>query len=355
LAERLVQLSVAGVPMLAKNLSAGVRAALSHPLSELIAAFDPADAPVERESKSIELRRAALEHFSPVQRWNDVLQDLDLPRIQEPTVSVLLATRRPDKVASALAQVALQSWSRLEVVLVLHGFDAKDHPAAQRAIDGYPGELSVVVASAETVFGTLLNEGTRAAGGEYLAKMDDDDWYGPHHIRDLVRAAQFSGAQMVGAQVEFVYLESIDITTRRPPQGEQYSDHVAGGTMLMRHDDLRQWGGWRPVHRAVDRCLLQTVLASGGRVYRSHGQNYLMHRHAGGDSHGGHTWNAGDSIFLQSVAEQWDGFQPPPQMGPVERPSSAERLQGMRSFFAVSDTSAGYFRAASAPAPYSTS
>ncbi|WP_050687004.1 glycosyltransferase [Arthrobacter sp. ZBG10] len=333
LARRLAELSVAGVPLLASHLSAGVEAMLGDTLVRRIASFDPADPPVQRESKSIELRRAAIEEFAPRQRWNRVLQGLGLPLAAEPTVSVLLATRRPDKVGSALAQIARQSWQQLEVVLVLHGFDQYD-PAAQQAIAGYQGQLTVLSVPSQTIFGDVLNAGTKVAAGDYLTKMDDDDWYGPDHIRDLVRSAEYSGAQLVGAQVEFVYLEALDITTRRPPLGEQYSDHVAGGTMLLRLDDLRRLGGWRPVHRAVDRCLLQAVLAADGLIYRSHGQNYLMHRHSAVDSHGGHTWNPDDSTFLQSVAEQWDGFVPPPQIqaGPL---AFAGRSTNFSSYFST--------------------
>jgi len=109
---------------------------------------------------------------------------------------------------------------------------------------------------------------------------------------------------------------------------------------MIGREELRQLGGWRPVHRAVDRCLLQAVQAAGGLIYRSHGQNYMMQRHSGADAHGGHTWNPEDSIFLQSVAEQWDGFRPPPQIGPVPgalgTPGTpgGTRNEDMRSHFA---------------------
>ncbi|MHA7219793.1 glycosyltransferase family 2 protein [Arthrobacter sp. MDT1-48-3] len=335
LAWRLAQLSVAGVPLLASNLSIGVQVGLGDTLVELMEAFDPADAQVQRESKSINLRRAAIERFGPVQRWNGILRELHLAEVSEPTVSILLATRRLDKLASALAQIAQQSWDRIEVVLVLHGISAET-PSVQQAIKTFSGPLTVVVVAAQTVFGAALAEGTKAASGEYLTKMDDDDWYGQHHVRDLVRAMQYSGAQLVGSQVEFVYLESLDITTRRPPMGERYSDHVAGGTMLLRLDDLRRLGGWRPVHRAVDRCLLQAVQADGGLIYRSHGQNYLMHRHAADAPHGGHTWNPQDSTFMQSVVEQWDGFTPPPQI--TARPAGLiGRADNFSSYFKTED------------------
>ncbi len=313
LARRLSQLAVAGVPLLARNLAAQVRTLLGDQLLEHLDAFDAADPPVLRESKSIGLRRTALDLYSPKAVWNAVLGGLGKPLLPLPSVSVVLATRRPEKLASALEQLARQSWKSLEVVVVLHGFDG-DLPEVRRAVQTYPGVLLVRSVPADMIFGEVLNVGVNAASGDLICKMDDDDWYGPHHLRDLVHAKDYSGATLVGSQVEFVYLESLDITTRRPPLGEQYSDHVAGGTMMLGRDELRQLGGWRPVHRAVDRCLLQAVQAAGGLIYRSHGQNYMMHRHSGADSHGGHTWNPEDSTFLQSVAEQWDGFRPPPQI-----------------------------------------
>ncbi|MET4135506.1 glycosyltransferase [Pseudarthrobacter sp. PvP090] len=334
LAQRLTQLAVAGVPVLARSLSAPVRSLLGEQLVDRFQVFDITDPNVVRESKSIDLRRTALDLHSPRAVWNTLLGQLGKPPMPVPSVSVLLATRRPEKLASALDQLSRQSWDALEVVVVLHGFDA-GQPEIRRAIAGYRGELQVRSVPADMVFGDVLNAGVSAASGDFVCKMDDDDWYGRHHIRDLVHAKEFSGAALVGAQVEFVYLESLDITTRRPPQGEQYSDHVAGGTMLLGRDDLRQLGGWRPVHRAVDRCLLQAVQAAGGLVYRSHGQNYVMHRRSGADSHGGHTWNPDDSVFLQSVAEQWDGFRPPPQIGTVPGGPCGTRLDAMRSHFAA--------------------
>lgn len=334
LAERLTQLAVAGVPVLARSLSAPVRSLLGKQLVDRFQAFDGTDPNVVRESKSIDLRRTALDLCGPRAVWNRLLDQLGTPLMPAPSVSVLLATRRPEKLASALDQLSRQSWDSLEVVVVVHGFDA-GHPEIRSAIEGYRGQLEVRFVPADMVFGDVLNAGVSAAGGDFVCKMDDDDWYGRHHVRDLVHAKEFSGATLVGAQVEFVYLESQDITTRRPPQGEQYSDHVAGGTMLLGRDDLRQLGGWRPVHRAVDRCLLQAVHAAGGLVYRSHGQNYVMHRRSDADSHGGHTWNPDDSVFLQSVAEQWDGFRPPPQIGTVTGGPRETRLDSMRSHFAA--------------------
>ena len=187
LARRLSQLAVAGVPMLTRALPSTVRSLLGDRLADRVQAFDAGDPPVLRESKSIDLRRAALDLYSPRAVWNTVLGRLGKPLLPLPSVSVVLATRRPERLASALNQLARQSWEAVEVVVVLHGFEA-DLPEVRRAVEAYPGVLQVRSVPADMIFGDVLNAGVRAASGDLVCKMDDDDWYGPHHLRDLVHA-----------------------------------------------------------------------------------------------------------------------------------------------------------------------
>ena len=323
--------AVAGIPLLHGDTVAGSDL-LGAELLAMIARFDIADDPITRESKSINMRRVALEYFSPSARWGHWASAHGRPLQKPKLVSVVLATRRPERIRAAIAQIARQSWPRVEIVLALHGIDIPERELSALAECGRP--ITVLRIPTDRVLGEVLNAGVDAAEGQLIAKMDDDDWYGENHLLDLVRAMEYSGAHLVGSQVEFLYLEDLDVVTRRPPEGERFANHVAGGTMLISTADLLELGGWRPVHRAVDRCLIQAVNASGGSIYRGHGQNYVMHRHSESLRHGGHTWVPDNEVFLQNSAEQWNGFVLPPQIDPVGadyRPVG--RAPGFRSIF----------------------
>ncbi len=88
------------------------------------------------------------------------------------------------------------------------------------------------------------------AEGELVTKWDDDDWYGPHHLEDLIDALRYSGADLVGKAAEFVRLEQLDLTIRRFRLGaESYSSTIAGGTLLLRRSSLESVGGWAPEPR----------------------------------------------------------------------------------------------------------
>ncbi|HEU5036723.1 MAG TPA: glycosyltransferase [Nocardioides sp.] len=248
------------------------------------------DDPLAREEHSLVLRRAAIDEHGSID-W------------QRP-VSVLLATRRPEQLDFALSQVARQRGvSSLQLVLAPHGFDVD--PGAVRDAVGI--DVRVVPATADTVFGDVLNDAARAADGDVLLKMDDDDWYSPDVVADLLRARAYSGAELTGMPAEFHYLAPRDLTVKRGHPTEFYARFVAGGTLLVDRSVLREVGGFRSVRKYVDAQLLAAVTAAGGAIYRTHGLGYVLRR-----NETGHTWQVDMDYLLDPsrVQRTWDGLTP---------------------------------------------
>lgn len=262
------------------------------------------DDPLRREEHSVRVRRAALREYSSL-GWRQRTGAATGVRVAAyPSVSVLLPTRRPEQLEFALRQVARQRGADLELVLATHGFEA-DPGLVREVLGDRPHTLLPM--PAETVFGDVLRAATDAAAGDVVVKMDDDDWYGPDVIADLLLARQYSGAELVGMPAEFVYLEPIRTTVRRNGASENFGAVVAGGTMTIDRALLRAVGGFRSVPRHVDARLLEDVRAAGGSVFRTQGLGYVLRRTAGG-----HTWETGLGYFLtrKSLAAQWRGFRP---------------------------------------------
>jgi hypothetical protein len=259
---------------------------------------------VRREEHSVRLRRAAhARHASRAWRAR-VAERAGVRVAAAPSVSVLLATRRPENLDFALRQVARQRGARVELVLATHGFEAD--PGRVRAALGDRPHL-LLPQPEETLFGDVLRAATDAASGDVVLKMDDDDWYGPDVVADLLLARSYTGAELVGMPAELVYLEPIRTTVRRRGPSENHGAVVAGGTMMLDRSLLRSVGGFRSVRRFVDAQLIASVRAAGGTVYRTHGLGYLLRR-----ASTGHTWDAGLGYFLAraNVADQWRGFRP---------------------------------------------
>lgn len=308
LATVLTQLASAGIPLLLRHLSSGVAHALGPELAAAAVASsaDCLADPLCREAVSIRMRREALRRHSTAAVWAEVGRRAGQQVPDLPTVSVVLTTRRPHNVDFALRQIAQQTYRRMEIVLGLHG-DGFDTAAVHAALDRLSLPYEVVATPADVPFGTAVQRAFEACAGRLVTKWDDDDLYGSEHLWDLVLAADYSGADVVGKAAEFTLLETLHTMVRGTRSNERFVRHVAGGTIMMRRDTWSAVGGWRPVSRSVDGILLRQIVTQGGSIYRTHGLGYVLRRH--GD---GHTWDpqSGAEYFLGTQGERWTGDAP---------------------------------------------
>ncbi|RYU14511.1 glycosyltransferase [Nocardioides iriomotensis] len=305
-------LAMAGVPLVADEVPAWAHGLLDPALVALLTA-GPRDLDdiVEREAHSIRLRRTALAAHGAAGWHRAAGAAHGLQTTPPPTVSVLLPTRRPEQVAFALRQVARQRDVDLELVLVTHGFTAAEADLVAFRATGTP--LTVLEAPGDEPFGAILNRAVRAASGDVLLKVDDDDWYGRDFVADLLLARDYSGAEVVGTPPEFTFVEPLWLTVRRQDATEAHRPVVAGGTMLMDRGTVAAIGGFRETRKYVDAGLLRAVTDAGGTVYRSHGHGYVLRRGAQG-----HTWDPGLGYFVGRKLSwhQWRGFTPSPLLDP---------------------------------------
>ncbi len=300
-ARETVEYLAAGVPVLLKDKS-GADRWFGKELVELLDTVKPEDLKDEttREHLSVHLRRTALHSHSFNARLRQVRTVAGLITPQEPLISVVVATKRPEMVNRIIEIVAHQDYPNLELILALHGdsFREGSVSTSEKKLD-----KTVLHYPEEIVFGQVLSEASNLANGEWVAKMDDDDWYGSEHISDLLLAARYSGADLVGKGSEFVYLEEKDLTIRRSiGNNETVSRTLAGGTLLFRSELLRAINGWRYLPRGVDVALIDDAVAAGASLWRTHPFGYLLRR-----TSGEHTWGAKDSYFIRNADQEWDG------------------------------------------------
>ena len=217
-----------------------------------------------------------------------------------PTVSMLVSTNRPDKVPNVLEYAARQTGVNGELVLVTHGFEADKHAIATLRNDAPHLAIVTVPAEASLTLGSCLNLGIDAAGGEWIVKMDDDNFYGAHFLADLERDARLAGAAVAGKFAHYVHLESTGaLILRFPYEEHRFARIIQGGTMFMDGDFVRSTR-FGDLPRAVDTDLLNRCRAEGLPIYSSDRYNFLSVRMA--DRHA-HTWKVTDASLMSGSGE----------------------------------------------------
>lgn len=124
---------------------------------------------------------------------------------EPPVASVIVRTRnRPDLLGDALESLRAQTFRPFEVVLV------NDGGADVSAVVAAVRDLDVVIVNTSGVGRSgALNRGIAAAKGRYLAFLDDDDLFFPHHLETAVRFLE-ANREFAGAygDVEVAEIES---------------------------------------------------------------------------------------------------------------------------------------------------
>lgn len=108
-----------------------------------------------------------------------------------PRLSVVVRTKdRPELLRQALESLAAGTWRRTEVVLV------NDGGAPPRVPADFPLDVVRIDLPENRGRAAAANAGVQAAGGEYVAFLDDDDLAAPEHLETLAGLVAGAGVRV---------------------------------------------------------------------------------------------------------------------------------------------------------------
>ena len=215
--------------------------------------------------------------------------------LARPTVSALVPTIRPHQLENVFRTLAAQQDVDVELVLLTHGFVLPPERLQKLSAASGLKKVRLLTAGTEVSLGECLNRCVQAASGEVVAKMDDDDHYGPHYLSDQLYALEYSGADVVGKQAHYMHLRSSNAVVLRFGHREhRYTDFVMGPTIVTRRA-LALELPFPPLGLGEDTGFLKQAAAAGKRIYSADRFNYYQVREASG-----HTWKVDDATLLAS-------------------------------------------------------
>jgi spore maturation protein CgeB len=255
------------------------------------------DQPEYRDRLALRAHRRVFDEHLYTHRVRQVLAAVGIadPETTQVSVSAVVPTKRLEQLSNVMAFAGRQVHADLELILVTHGF-VPDQSDLKRLAENHEVErYTVVPAESSLTLGACMNLGIAAAGGRYVAKMDDDNWYGPHYLSDLARAFSWTDAQVVGKWAHYVHLLGSNATLLRFSGAEhRYVDLVQGGTIMAPRSLLLELP-MEDLPRRVDTTFLDKVRLHGGRVYSADRFNFISMRSPSSD---GHTWSISDEDLL---------------------------------------------------------
>ncbi len=223
-----------------------------------------------------------------------VLPEL-LRSVALPTVSALVPTIRPHQLEHVFATVGSQSDVDVELVLLTHGFEVTLEHVENLAAKYGVQRFKLLSATRDLTLGECLNRCVAASSGEVLTKMDDDDYYGPQYLVDLLHALDYSKADVVGKQAHYMHFVSTKATALRIAHMEHHLTRFVVGPTITARREVFESNPFEAVNRGEDTGFLKAVTAAGGFIYSADRFNFCQIRQ--GD---GHTWDVSDEELAAS-------------------------------------------------------
>lgn len=146
---------------------------------------------------------------------------------ERPMFSVVIPTKdRPALLREALESLIAQSLESWEAVVVNDGGE----PLGDWVLRLDPkGRIRCIHRPSSGGPSAARNEGLKAARGEYIAYLDDDDRFLPDHLATLAEAFRDPDVHVAYTEAEFVYLHrtqdggTVEVSRSRPYSGIEYS------------------------------------------------------------------------------------------------------------------------------------
>ncbi|MGX9353362.1 glycosyltransferase family protein (plasmid) [Shimia sp. W99] len=209
-----------------------------------------------------------------------------------PFVSMITPTKEPGDYVRIIENALGQTHPLLELVIgfgYLYSEDdvkmfLKELRAAMRAA-GKKIHLRYVHFREKVSLGYKMNALMHEATGEIIAKMDDDDYYGPNYITDMLLPMRWGNYDIIGKRGTFWH----DATTgkfyfKHPNNFHRPSDFVYGATFMGRRSVFLS-NPFQERSTGEDTFMLAQLKSMGYKIYAADPFNFCVSRR---DTR--HTW-----------------------------------------------------------------
>ena len=142
-----------------------------------------------------------------------------------------------------------------------------------------------------------MNIATAAARGDVLAKIDDDDLYGPRYLDEAVGCLQAGKGDVIGKTELYVYIAGQrELLLWQPGASKLDQPDIRGATFVYPRA-LGERPGYQAITSMDDFYFLEDCAALGYRFFATSRRGYVLRRLA---TEGHHTWLIGDDHFRRN-------------------------------------------------------
>ncbi len=251
----------------------------------------------ELDKKSLLGLREVLNNHTYSHRMRTILDTLDIENnlLVKEGVSIITATNRPQSLDNILNNYLGQCYEKKELIIIIN--NNKVNLVEWKKMIGFHDDIKIFKLDEKYTLGECLNYAVRNSKYNYISKFDDDDYYGPNYLIDVINAFTFTDASIVGKYSVFAYMEdSKELLLRFPGNEYRYMDYVAGSTLTFKKE-IFDYIQFTHRNKSEDTLFINDCINQGYKIYSSDRFNHIITRR---NDLSTHTWKISNVEFRKN-------------------------------------------------------
>ena len=162
-----------------------------------------------------------------------------LMNFYKPGVSIIMSTNKNKYLNDIYNNFVRSDYKTKELIIIINNNKISKEDYENKFKDF--NNVSIYQLDENITLGECLNFGINRAKYDYIAKMDDDDYYGANYLLDLMNVFEYTDADVVGKNAIFIYFEEFNILALDSNFIEnKYTKSLAGATLLIKKSVFKE-------------------------------------------------------------------------------------------------------------------
>jgi cellulose synthase/poly-beta-1,6-N-acetylglucosamine synthase-like glycosyltransferase len=213
---------------------------------------------------------------------------------EQKKVSIIVSTNKEIYFENIISNYTQQNYLNKELIIILNNNSLKVKEWLD--LTGMLQNVQIYQLDETFTLGECLNYAVDKSSGSFIAKFDDDDYYGPNYLIDMVFGFTYSTADIIGKASQFVYFKkSKTMILCHPGSTYQYLNiPISGGPMVIKRR-VFDYVRFRPLSIGEDDFFKDDCFKNGLKMYTVDPFNYIIFRRS---EKAYHTWKIDDETYL---------------------------------------------------------
>ncbi|WP_432401156.1 glycosyltransferase family protein [Wukongibacter sp. M2B1] len=221
--------------------------------------------------------------------------NINYKKKEESGVSIITCTNRLNYMDVVFDNYKRQKYTNKELIVILNN-NSMNIEIWKKGAEELEN-VRVFQLDEEKTLGECLNFAVKQAKLGYVSKFDDDNYYGPEFIGDLMNAFKYTEAGVVGKYTYYTYFEKNKrLIIRCPDKEYQYVDFLSGSALIIKKEVFNEIE-FPHISCGEDSIFLKECRNKGIKLYSADRFNYACIRHP---TLSEHTWKVNEEALAKN-------------------------------------------------------